>query len=218
MKCLPSIDLQLGDVKSVQKSRSDISNTVNINVTNRDIDPTICRESVPEFGDNASSPCGPFPTSVPYTRPVTKATVAANLDFLRMLNQIQTKLLTRCNADLLANMLDFSGCIILRGQDLADLISVMLDLFSSDVDIKYINVEPDYDCCGNYATPWTPKKQVHSIKIKGLDFQLVYNEAFNILLSYKISLNYVLISTFEGTVKKNVYATQEANPDVITYG
>jgi hypothetical protein len=260
MKCLPSIDFQLGDVKSVQKSRSDISNTVNIDLRNtRPVDSSntalhseiIFPENAKTQGSAIQSPYGSLPTSeqgssttalhTPFMPPrqITKAMIDNNPIFLHKLNDIQTKLLTDRDADSLANIrgnrsrtesvLDFSGCIILRGQDLADLISAMLDMPPNEVDVKYINVESDYNCCGKRVTPWTPKKQIHSIKLKDLDFQLAYNEAFNVLLSYKISLNYVLISKDEQPeiarqsrdtviLKKNASQTQRANHDVIVYG
>jgi hypothetical protein len=140
--------------------------------------------------------------------------------FLHKLNDIQTLLLTSRDADSLANILDFSGCSILRGQDLADLIAAMLDMPPNDVDVKYINVESDYNCCGKRVTPWTPKKQIHSIKLKDLDFQLAYNEAFHVLLSYKFSLNYVLISEQpqQPEVARCVSQTRKFNHDVIVYG
>ena len=99
-----------------------------------------------------------------------------------------SKILKSNNPDLIANVIDSSGKVIIGIKGLAKAISLITHKDYDDVRISY--VENDVSCCSKI----NPIHTIAKIKIGTQDFNLNWNNEYNILEDkYNISLTKTLI-------------------------
>lgn len=128
---------------------------------------------------------------------VTTEEIDNNVDFHKKLNDILIKRLTaKINLkQVLSELLDENERIILKGEDLCALISVLLSndefqVLDTDINITY-HTDTFVSC---FKAVELPFKTIDNIKINNQDFKSVQNEAYNVLTDvYKISLNHFIV-------------------------
>ena len=110
------------------------------------------------------------------------------LDFYKLLSSILSDVLKDNNPKLIVNVIDTSGKIIVRGEDLIRLIAIKTNKDFKDVNLRYRDEEP------GCMTKITPIKVIEDIKINNESFKLKYNADYNILKDdFNISLEKVII-------------------------
>ena len=96
------------------------------------------------------------------------------------------------------NLIDQSGKIILKSNDLVDIIAYCCGVDKTCVKITYY-VDEDVNCCCSLASKINPVKEIQSIQIfknnQNLDLMINFNGVYNqINDEFKISLKRVLVS------------------------
>lgn len=126
---------------------------------------------------------------------ITAEEIDNNIEFIKKLNSILTSTLIDDNKKLLANILDDTGKIILSGQDLCELISVMLSTDEMEITPSQINISYQENIISScLKIKISPFKGIINIKVDNQDFHNVQNEAYNVLTDkYKISLTSVYV-------------------------
>jgi len=110
------------------------------------------------------------------------------LEFYKLLSSILSDVLKDNNPKLIVNVIDTSGKIIVKAEDLVRLIAIKTHHDVKDVNLRYIEQEPG---CMNKVSPI---KQIEDIKINNESFSLRYNADYNILKDdFNISLVKVII-------------------------
>ena len=110
------------------------------------------------------------------------------LEFYKLLSSILSAVLKDNNPKLIINLIDMSGKIIIRGEDLIKLIAIKTKTHETDINLRYRDNEPG--CIHKFS----PIKTVEDIKINNESFNLRYNAEYNILKDdYNISLEKVII-------------------------
>ena len=108
--------------------------------------------------------------------------------FYKQLSNILSNILSKHDAKLIANIWDRTGNIILSGSELCIIISSLCDVDVNSISIVYADDDP------GCLTKIKPLKSIVNIKIDNRDFNLFYNEQYNILHDdFKISMNKVFI-------------------------
>ena len=111
------------------------------------------------------------------------------LDFYKLLASILSDVLKDNNPKLIVNVIDTSGKIIIRGEDLIRLIAIKTNVDVKDVNLRYCDEEP------GCLTKISPIKIIEDIKINNESFSLRYNAEYNILKDdFNISLRKVIIA------------------------
>lgn len=111
------------------------------------------------------------------------------LDFYKLLASILSDVLKDNNPKLIVNVIDTSGKIIIKGEDLIRLIAIKTNVDVKDVNLRYCDEEPG--CMSKLS----PIKIIEDIKIKNESFSLRYNAEYNILKDdFNISLRKVIIT------------------------
>ena len=111
------------------------------------------------------------------------------LDFYKLLASILSDVLKDNNPKLIVNVIDTSGKIIIRGEDLIRLIAIKTNVNVKDVNLRYCDEEP------GCLTKISPIKIIEDIKINNESFSLRYNAEYNILKDdFNISLRKVIIA------------------------
>ena len=111
------------------------------------------------------------------------------LDFYKLLSSILSDVLKDNNPKLIINVIDSSGKIIIRGEDLIKLIAIKTKKRDQDINLRYKDNEP------GCLTKISPIKLIEDIKINNESFNLRYNAEYNILKDdYNISLEKVIIN------------------------
>ena len=112
----------------------------------------------------------------------------SDLEFYKLLSSILSDVLKDNNPKLIVNVIDTSGKIIVKAEDLVRLIAIKTHHDVKDVNLRYIEQEPG---CMNKVSPI---KQIEDIKINNESFSLKYNADYNILKDdFNISLVKVII-------------------------
>ena len=110
------------------------------------------------------------------------------LEFYKLLASILSDVLKDNNPKLIVNVIDTSGKIIIKGEDLIRLIAIKTNVDVKDVNLRYCDEEP------GCMTKISPIKIIEDIKIKNESFSLRYNAEYNILKDdFNISLRKVII-------------------------
>lgn len=110
------------------------------------------------------------------------------LKFYKLLSATLSNILKDNNPKLIVNVIDTSGKIIVRGEDLIRLIAIKTNKDFKDVNLRYRDEEP------GCMTKITPIKVIEDIKINNESFKLKYNADYNILKDdFNISLEKVII-------------------------
>ena len=120
----------------------------------------------------------------------TNTSTNANISnvFYKQLSSILSNILSKHDAKLIANIWDRTGNIILSGSELCIIISSLCDVDVNSISIVYADDDP------GCLTKIKPLKSIVNIKIDNRDFNLFYNEQYNILHDdFKISMNKVFI-------------------------
>ena len=111
------------------------------------------------------------------------------LEFYKLLASILSDVLKDNNPKLIVNVIDTSGKIIIKGEDLIRLIAIKTNVDVKDVNLRYCDEEP------GCMTKISPIKIIEDIKIKNESFSLRYNAEYNILKDdFNISLRKVIIT------------------------
>ena len=111
------------------------------------------------------------------------------LDFYKLLASILSDVLKDNNPKLIVNVIDTSGKIIIRGEDLIRLIAIKTNVDVKDVNLRYRDEEPG--CMSKIS----PIKIIEDIKINNESFSLRYNAEYNILKDdFNISLRKVILA------------------------
>jgi hypothetical protein len=112
----------------------------------------------------------------------------SSVAFYQELAQTFSKILKNNNIDLLANIIDNSGKIILDAESLCNLIGLIV---GAPVDIINLQYEEKEVSCLHKINPI---HKLENIKVATLDFKLCYNNLYNILQDkYAVSLSRVLV-------------------------
>ena len=106
--------------------------------------------------------------------------------FYEKLAYIMSEILATNNSTLFVNVIDKSGFIILKAEELIKLISILTAASSDNISIHYAS-EEETGCC---ITKYTPVKTIQSITVNNQDLQFSYNKQYNILKNqFRLSLN-----------------------------
>jgi len=106
--------------------------------------------------------------------------------FYEKLAYIMSEILATNNSTLFVNVIDKSGFIILKAEELVKLISILTAASSDNISIHYAS-EEETGCC---ITKYTPVKTIQSITVNNQDLQFSYNKQYNILKNqFRLSLN-----------------------------
>ena len=110
------------------------------------------------------------------------------LDFYKLMSSILSDVLKDNNPKLIINVIDSTGKIIIKGEDLIKLIAIKTKKQDKDINLRYKENEP------GCLTKISPIKLIEDIKINNESFNLKYNAEYNILKDdYNISLEKVII-------------------------
>jgi hypothetical protein len=145
-----------------------------------------------------------FPTSIPMVVP-TPLSSDDLYDFVpevfyKDLSQIVTNILKDNNSTLLINVIDPSGKVILKAEDLIHLISILTKTAEDRIVISYKNPQLDVGsgCCGRTLDKISPVKTIKGITINNNDFQFAFNKEFNLMKNnFSISLSLCQIKDFD---------------------
>ena len=111
------------------------------------------------------------------------------LDFYKLLSSILSDVLKDNNPKLIINVIDSSGKIIIKGEDLIKLIAIKTRKREQDINLRYKDNDP------GCLIKISPIKLIEDIKINNESFNLRYNAEYNILKDdYNISLEKVIIN------------------------
>ena len=106
--------------------------------------------------------------------------------FYEKLAYIMSQILATNNSTLLVNVIDKSGFIILKAEELVNLISILTAASPNNISIHYAS-EEETGCC---FTKYSPVKTIQSITVNNQDLQYSCNKQYNILKNqFRISLN-----------------------------
>jgi hypothetical protein len=167
---------------------------------NRDTNPTAhATASVIIHQENSrSSDSNKDDSTIPSFPTVTPQTVFSPDDlydfvpeiFYRELAKITTAILKDNNSTLLINVIDPSGKIILKAEDLIHLIAILTKVSEDKIIITYKNADIEAGCCGNAIDKISPVKTIKGITINNNDFQFAFNKEFNLMKNnFSISLS-----------------------------
>ena len=110
-------------------------------------------------------------------------------EFYKLLATILSNILKDNNPKLIANVIDFSGKIIVTGEELVRLIAIKTGCDPNVVNLRYRDIEPG--CMAKVSNI----KNISDIKINNQSFSLCYNADYNVLKDdFNISLERVIIS------------------------
>jgi hypothetical protein len=148
-----------------------------------------------------------FPTTIPTAIPTPLASDEI-YDFVpevfyKDLSQIVTNILRDNNSTLLINVIDPSGKVILKAEDLIHLIAILTKTPEDRIIISYKNPNLDVGvgCCGNAIDKISPVKTIKGITINNNDFQFAFNKEFNLMKNnFSISLSICQIHDFNQIV------------------
>jgi hypothetical protein len=140
-----------------------------------------------------------FPTSIP--TPISSDDIYDFVPevFYKDLSQIVTGILKDNNSTLLINVIDPSGKVILRAEDLIHLIAILTKTSEDRIIISYKNpnLEAGSGCCGKAIDKISPVKTIKGITINNNDFQFAFNKEFNLMKNnFSISLSLCQIKDF----------------------
>jgi hypothetical protein len=141
-----------------------------------------------------------FPTSIP--TPLSSDDIYDFVPevFYKDLSQIVTSILKDNNSTLLINVIDPSGKVILKAEDLIHLIAILTKATEDRIIISYNNPNLDagLGCCGKVADKISPVKTIKGITINNNDFQFAFNKEFNLMKNnFSISLSLCQIKDFD---------------------
>jgi hypothetical protein len=98
------------------------------------------------------------------------------------------------NIVLLNNLIELSDNIIMKMEDLIFLISILLQLNSSDIKVDVEDIEAK-NCCGKICSKLPRYRRINDIIIKNKSsFKITYNQYYvQMMTEYNISLDYIMI-------------------------
>jgi hypothetical protein len=98
------------------------------------------------------------------------------------------------NIVLLNNLIELSDNIIMKMEDLIFLISILLQLNSSDFRVDVEDIEAK-NCCGKICSKLPRYRRINDIIIKNKSsFKITYNQYYvQMMTEYNISLDYIMI-------------------------
>jgi hypothetical protein len=98
------------------------------------------------------------------------------------------------NIVLLNNLIELSDNIIMKMEDLIFLISILLQLNSSDIRVDVEDIEAK-NCCGKICSKLPRYRRINDIIIKNKSsFKITYNQYYvQMMTEYNISLDYIMI-------------------------
>jgi hypothetical protein len=185
---------------SKPRNRTQSSNEVGV-VINNHVNGEAVKSAHASYPQSLSYPSEPpsvlgvMERSVEVTEPSTYPTLPADqdeLDFYKELALTFAKMLKDFNPKLIANLIDTSGKIIIDPGCLCRLISLITHSPLDTIHIEYRNESGDGGCMAKVKL--SPFAKVEGIKINHIDFQLGYNEKFNILAdTFSVSLKKVYV-------------------------
>lgn len=126
---------------------------------------------------------------------ITADEIDANGEFHRKLNEVFIKMLTEKDMQLISNIVDRTGKIILTAEDFCEVIAAMLSTADNTVESDSVSITLQEEITAKcFKVSISPFKHVTSIKIDKQDFHTVQNEAYNVLRDiYKISTDVVYV-------------------------
>jgi hypothetical protein len=126
---------------------------------------------------------------------ITADEIEANVEFHKKLNEILIKMLTEHDMQLIANIVDRTGKIILGANDFCEVVAAMLSTVDNPLEAGDINITLQEEITAKcFKVSVSPFKHVTGIKINKQDFHTVQNEAYNVLRDvYKISTDIVYV-------------------------
>jgi hypothetical protein len=144
-----------------------------------------------------------FPTAIP--TPLSSDDIYDFVPevFYKDLSQIVTNILKDNNSTLLINVVDPSGKVILKAEDLIHLIAILTKTTEDRIIISYKNPQLDVGsgCCGKAIEKFSPVKTIKGITINNNDFQFAFNKEFNLMKNnFSISLSLCQIKDFDQIV------------------
>ena len=129
---------------------------------------------------------------------VSAIEIEENIEFHKKRAEILTHILCDDNIKLLANLIDASGKVIISQQDFCELVALMLSTDEHKFEpsqIKLVLREEIVSSCLKVQV--SPFKAIVEIKIDNHDFNVVHNEAANVLKNvYNISTDMVYAGVF----------------------
>lgn len=126
---------------------------------------------------------GPTPDQSPLDRPMQNT---IEHELTKTLLSIYERMLSK-NKELVINLIDISGRILLTGTDLLYLVSIVCDVPVSDIRIRYVDEETG--CLKKISHI----KSIQQILVKNIDMYIGYNEKYNILSGHNISMDKVIV-------------------------
>jgi hypothetical protein len=129
---------------------------------------------------------------------VSAIEIAENIEFHKKRADILTHILCEDNFKLMANLIDASGKVIISQQDFCELVALMLSTDEHHFEPSQIKLVLREEIVSNcLKVQVSPFKAIVEIKIDNHDFNVVHNEAANVLKNvYNISTDMVYAGVF----------------------
>jgi hypothetical protein len=167
--------------------------------TNSVVSEPMSQPTMTAFNSRVNVPVKPIQRAIPASTErfvmvsrqpiITADEIEANVEFHKKLNDVLIKMMTERDGQLLTNLVDRSGKIILGAEDFCDIVAAMLSTVDNQMTSDDISITLQEDInvkC--FKIRISPFKHITSIKIDKQDFHTIQNEAFNVLRDvYKIS-------------------------------
>lgn len=187
------LEFNVGDTKTNQQTASKVDCKITIN--NRtwkapDIELQDISESTEndksfktrdiKLSDNAINNSSERYTLLARTKPILREDLINNHDFKDKIIEIYKEILSKNDKQLLINLLDLSGKIIISGDQLVELVAVAMNLNKTDIHLK-LQENILSSCCKVKVIPF---KNVLSITAETIDLKLHQYEVYSVINEY----------------------------------
>lgn len=156
----------------------DISDSDN-NIQSRDINLSDNSMNKPLRGEN-EVPSAERYSLLAKTKPILREDLINNHEFKDTIIEIYKEILSKNDKELLANLLDLSGKIIISSDQLVELVAVAMNLKKTDIHLK-LQENILSSCCKVKVIPF---KNVLSITAGTIDLKLHQYEVYSVINEY----------------------------------
>jgi hypothetical protein len=164
----------LNSAKNISQSELDRSRSI----TSTESTPV----PAPSLQFSADTPLSNYPSLTPTSASATAAELSKEVQFKLKLLEILVKLFKK-DTDLLKNITERTGNIVIHSEDLEDLIKIL----TGASNIAIIATPIVKGCCASAAS--VLHYQIDRIVVDGFDLHIKYNDTYNFLLANNISLD-----------------------------
>lgn len=184
------LDFNVGDTKTNQQTASKVDCKITINnrtwkapdIELKDIsdsDNNIQSRDI-NLSDNSMNNSAERYSLLAKTKPILREDLINNHEFKDTIIEIYKEILSKNDKELLANLLDLSGKIIISSDQLVELVAVAMNLKKTDIHLK-LQENILSSCCKVKVIPF---KNVLSITAGTIDLKLHQYEVYSVINEY----------------------------------